>query len=222
MRLLLPFLSPLLLSASVSASADSNDASSSTTPDEPTPIGALWTAKWNASTLAPYTQHCHTKSSYSAKIYKLNELYPDLAKQAPQLKVFYNKQLYAGSWDGIDVHGVGRELMVMSVADLPYKVREWLKKESTQRHYSVQDDLVFFAPGAMYPILPLWVEPEEGDAEAGAAECEAVFEGLEGYAVEPADGRVIGKIAHESLGGKEVRFTVEAMKVRAREARDEL
>ncbi|USP77937.1 hypothetical protein yc1106_05211 [Curvularia clavata] len=219
MRLLLPLLSPLLLSVSASTSAEPQDASSSTPADEPTPVGALWAAKWNATTLAPYTQHCHAKSSYSAKIYKLNELYPDLAEQAPQLKVFYNRQLYAGSWDGIDVHGTGRELMVMSVADLPYKVREWLKKESTQRHYSVQDDLVFFAPGAIYPILPLWVEEAE---DAAGPECEGVFESLEAYANEPEDGKVIGKVRHEMLGGKDVKFTVEALKVTAKEGRDEL
>lgn len=219
MRLLLPLLSPLLLSVSASASAESQESSSST-PEEPTPVGALWTAKWNATTLAPYTQHCRSKSSYDAKIYKLNELYPDLAEQAPQLKVFYNRQLYAGSWDGVDVHGTGRELMVMSVADLPYKVREWLKKESTQRHYSVQDDLVFFAPGAIYPILPLWVEEAEDAAVAG--ECEGVFDGLESYSNEPADGKVIGKVTHENMGGKDVKFTVEALKVKAKDGRDEL
>ncbi|EUC41468.1 hypothetical protein COCMIDRAFT_106088 [Bipolaris oryzae ATCC 44560] len=210
----LPLLSPLLLSTSASASSDSTPPA-----DEPTPVGALWTAKWNDTTLAPYTQHCRSQSSYTAKIYKLNELYPDLAEQAPQLKVFYNKQLYAGSWDGIDVHGVGRELIAMHMTDVPYKVREWLKKESLQRHFSVQDDLVFFAPGAIYPLLPLWVDDAE---EEQGKECEGVFEGLERYSNEPGDGKVIGKVGHESLGDKEVRFTVEAMMVRTREARDEL
>lgn len=72
--------------------------------------------------------------------------------------MFYNKQLYPGSWEGIDKHGNDRELIKMDMTDLPWKVREWIKKESTQRHYSVHDDIVFFAPGAIYPILPLWVE----------------------------------------------------------------
>lgn len=65
------------------------------------------------------------------------------------------------------MHGGGRELIRMEVAELPYKVREWLKRTPTQRHFSVQDDEVFFAPGAIYPILPLWV----GDSEEGL-ECE--------------------------------------------------
>ena len=216
MRFLLPLLYPHLLSATATPTPDT------TTPpaDQPTPVGALWTAKWNDTTLAPYTQHCRSSSSYTAKIYKLNELYPDLAEQAPQLKVFYNKQLYAGSWDGIDVHGVGRELIAMHMTDVPYKVREWLKKESLQRHFSVQDDLVFFAPGAIYPLLPLWVEDVEEEEQGG--QCEGVFEGLERYSNELGDGKVVGKVRHESVGDKEVRFTVEAMVVRAREGRDEL
>ncbi|CAN9267860.1 unnamed protein product [Alternaria alternata] len=136
----------------------------------------------------------------------------------PQLKVFYNKQLYAGSWAGIDVHGTGRELIKMNMADMPYKVREWLKRESLQRHYSVQDDMVFFAPGAIYPILPLWVD----DADEGGEECEGVFDGLENYSNEPKDGAVIGKISHTNTGDKEVKFTVEALKVKAKDGRDEL
>lgn len=217
MRFLLPLL-PLILSASASSSSSSSSAESASTPtpDEPTPVGALWTAKWDDSTLKPFTQHCRTKSTYNAKIYKLNELYPDLQEQAPQLKVFYNKQLYAGSWNGIDVHGVGRELMLMNMADVPFKVREWLKRESLQRHFSIQDDLVFFAPGAIYPILPLWVEEDDEVSK----ECEGVFEELEKYSNEPADGKVIGKVSHMRTGDKEVRFTVEALQVKAKDAKE--
>ena len=141
-------------------------------------------------------------------------MYPDLEDQAPQLKVFYSGQLYAGSWDGIDVHGGGRELLRMNMADVPFKVREWLKKETKQKHYSVQDDEVFFAPGAIYPILPLWVEREDG--QKGEEGCEGVFEGLEQYSNEPEDGKVVGKVKHESAGEKEVRFTVEAMVVKSK------
>ncbi|KAG9376999.1 hypothetical protein A1F94_012599 [Pyrenophora tritici-repentis] len=69
----------------------------STTPaDEPTPVGALWAAKWDATTLSPYTQHCLTKTTHNAKIYKLSELYPDLEEQAPQLKVFLQRSAVRG------------------------------------------------------------------------------------------------------------------------------
>jgi hypothetical protein len=134
-------------------------------------------------------------------------VYPDLKEFAPDLKIFYNKQLYAGSWDGIDRHGNERELMRMDLHSMPYKVREWLKREKRQKHFSVQQDNVFFAPGAIYPILPLWVdEPEDGNLE-----CETVFDDLEAYSNEPEDGKVVGKVTHSEKGKGEVEFTVSAM-----------
>lgn len=59
--------------------------------------------------------------------------------------------------------------MRMEMVELPYKVREWLKRDGKQRHFSVQDGEVFFAPGAIYPILPLWVE------DADEMDCEGMF-----------------------------------------------
>ncbi|KAF1829541.1 hypothetical protein BDW02DRAFT_535995 [Decorospora gaudefroyi] len=219
----LSLLSPALLAVTAYAAENASSSSSAATGasaevDEPPPVGALWTAQWDTTTLQPYTQHCRNKNTYHAKIYKLSEMYPDLEEQAPQLKVFYHKQLYAGSWNGIDVHGTGRELIKMDMADVPYKVREWLKRESLQRHFSVQDDAVFFAPGAIYPILPLWVD----DAEEAGLVCDGVFDDLENYSNEPKDGAVIGKVTHTNTGEKEVKFTVEAMQVKAKAGKDEL
>ncbi|KAI8941907.1 hypothetical protein NX059_000021 [Plenodomus lindquistii] len=166
---LLTLLPPALLALTTHAIDEPPAASPPT--EDPTPIAQLWTATWNTTTLTPYTTSCHQKTTYKTPIYTLSTLYPDLASAAPQLKVFYNKQLYAGSWDGIDVHGGGRELIKMSMADLPGKVRQWLKENGTQRHFSVQGDEVYFAPGAIYPILPLWVEGEEQEA----GECDGEF-----------------------------------------------
>ncbi|EAT79693.1 hypothetical protein HBI56_151390 [Parastagonospora nodorum] len=198
-------LSTALLAATTFAAEDSpNESAASPSPD-PTPAGALWSAKWDTADLQPYQRKCLNRNTYTAKIYKLSELYPDLKEFAPDLKIFYNKQLYAGSWSGHDAHGEKRELMRMSTSSLPYKVREWLKKTPKQKHFNVQDDNVFFAPGAIYPILPLWVdEPED-------AECEDVFDDLDLYSNEPADGKVVGKLSHTYDEDKEVTFTVEAM-----------
>jgi hypothetical protein len=155
-----------LLATTVFASTDSPEGKTSAA--DPTPTGALWTATWNTTTLSPYTPLCHTTTTHRATLYKLSQLYPDLESYAPQLKVFYNKQQYPGSWSGIDKHGNERELLMMELGSLPRKVREWIGRESTQRHYSVHDGedvegdgVVFFAPGAVYPILPLWVEDRE-------------------------------------------------------------
>jgi hypothetical protein len=100
--------------------------------------------------------------------------------------------------------------MRMDLASMPYKVREWMKRDKTQKHYSVQDDNVFFAPGAIYPILPLWVD----DADEGGLECEDAFDDLENYANEPRDGAVVGKVTHSEAGKGEVDFTVEALVVK--------
>ncbi|KAF2845559.1 hypothetical protein T440DRAFT_264093 [Plenodomus tracheiphilus IPT5] len=218
---LLTLLPIALLAASTHALDDPSPPSPSPSRD-PIPVGQLWTAQWTPTSLSPFSTHCHSTTTYTTSIYKLSELYPDLKDAAPQLKVFYNKQLYAGSWGGIDVHGVGRELIRMPMTELPYKVREWLKRNGSQRHYSVQGDEVFFAPGAIYPILPLWVDDAEGN------ECEGVFDDLENYSNEPRDGAVIGKVQHTNTGEKEVKFTVEAMLVKKKsdaegeEGRDEL
>lgn len=102
-------------------------------------------------------------------------MYPTLKDWAAELKVFYHNQHYPGSWNGEDKHGNDRELLKSSLEDLPFAVREWLKKEEgKQRHFSVQDGVVFFAPGAIYPILPLWVEESDGE-DSEINECEGTF-----------------------------------------------
>ena len=57
----------------------------------------------------------------------------------------------------------------MEKTDLPATVREWIKNEK-QKHFSVLGDVVLFTPGAMYPILPLWVEEPEDEANLGDCE----------------------------------------------------
>ncbi|KAJ4343713.1 hypothetical protein N0V95_006543 [Ascochyta clinopodiicola] len=200
---------PMLATAIAASDASSSSSSAAATPEDPTPIGALWTSTWTASTLSPFSQSCLTRTTHRGALYKLSQLYPDLEVFAPQLKVFYNAQAYPGSWSGIDAHGNERELIKMDMQDLPWKVREWIKANGTQRHYSVHDDVVFFAPGAIYPILPLWVEGDESG-------CEGVFDGLEAYSNEPRDGAVIGKVTNVQ-NGEEVEFTVEALRVKLRD-----
>lgn len=149
--------------AESASSSSSSAASASPSADEPTPVGQLWTGQWKDSDLKSYTQQCHSKTTHKAQIYKLGEMYPALKTWAPELKVFYHRQHYPGSWEGVDVHGNDRELLKMDYDQLPFAVREWLTRNPKQRHFSVQDDVVFFAPGAIYPILPLWVDEAESD-----------------------------------------------------------
>ena len=108
--------------------------------------------------------------------------------------------------------------MHIPLSSLPYKMRTWLKQNPNQKHFSVQDADVFFAPGALYPILPLWVE-EPGDA---APECEDVFDSLDAYATDAGDGKVLAKVTHNMTGKHDVVFTVEGVVVRGKEGREEL
>ncbi|OAK97328.1 hypothetical protein IQ06DRAFT_43313 [Phaeosphaeriaceae sp. SRC1lsM3a] len=218
-------LSTLLPAAVLAATSYAEEPAASSTPvKDPPTAGEVWKPKWDTVGLQPYTQHCLNRNTYTANIYKLSErtsslnilayrfrltmaVYPDLKEFAPDLKIFYNKQLYAGSWDGVDHHGTKRELMRMDLNEMPYKVREWLKRETKQKHFSIQDNNVFFAPGAIYPILPLWVD----EPDTNNLDCEDVFDDLELYSSEPADGKVVGKLTHSDKGKKEVQFTVEAL-----------
>lgn len=216
--------------------------SPSTPETDPPPPASLWTSTWTPTSLSPYTLHCHTTTTHTTPIYSLSALYPDLAAAAPQLKVFFNKQVYAGSWDGIDVHGGGRELIAMAWPRVPRAVRRWIERNKEQKQFSVQDGQVYFAPGAMYPMLPLWADGGEWEGEErGECEgkfgfalrgslgalvnslglicvfvcvCVGVFEDLDRYANEPRDGAVIAKVVHAKTGAKEVTFTVEAMLVK--------
>jgi hypothetical protein len=109
--------------------------------------------------------------------------------------------------------------MKMPYEDLPFSVREWLVRNPKQRHFSVQDDVVFFAPGAIYPLLPLWVD----EAEGALGECEGLFDDLENYSNELKDGAVVGRMSHKKKGENEVEVTIEAFQVvKAERERDEL
>ncbi|PVI06400.1 hypothetical protein DM02DRAFT_17073 [Periconia macrospinosa] len=187
---------------------------------EPTPVGQLWAAQWEDADLesSSYTKSCQSASTYKAAIYRLSEMYPALKTWAAELKVFYHKQHYPGSWEGEDVHGEGRALLKMDVEELPFAVREWLKKNPKQRHFSVQDDVVFFAPGAIYPIAPLWVEEPAATDKGSAGECEGVYGNLENYSATPKDGAVLGRVSHQATGKNEVEFKVEAFQVKGGKA----
>jgi hypothetical protein len=107
------------------------------------------------------------------------------------------------------------------VANEWYKYR--LTQHPKQRHFNVQEDVVFFAPGAIYPIAPLWVEEPAGESKGALGECEGVFEDLENYSAMPKDGVVLGRVTHEMKGKNEVEFKVEAFQIKKKgDAKDEL
>jgi len=73
---LLTLLPTVLLAATTYATEDSSSSSaaaSSAAANDPTPAGALWTAKWDTVGLQSYQQHCLNRNTYTAKVYKLSE-----------------------------------------------------------------------------------------------------------------------------------------------------
>jgi hypothetical protein len=165
---------PLLAAATAAHASSAPENTATASPpasDDPPPAGALWTSTWDATTLASYTQSCRATSTFRAQIFKLAALYPDLEAYATGLKRFYANTHYPGSWAGHDAHGMERELLKMEVAALPARVRTWMEKEEgEQKWYSVQGKTVFFAPGAVYPLVPLWVD-------AKGEECQGELQG---------------------------------------------
>ncbi|KAF2498090.1 hypothetical protein BU16DRAFT_333872 [Lophium mytilinum] len=213
------FLSTAALLATTLASEDPDPSPASELASESSPSAAdadpsPWASLWTPSSLSAYTTPCRASTTFKTEIYTLAEMYPTLKTWAPELKVFYNKVEYPGSWDGVDLHGEKRELLKMQLADVPEGVRTWLREHEFQRRYSVQGDVVFFAPGAMYPLLPLWVD------EPGNSVCEGAFEDLENYGRELTDGGVVASVSHRSSGKNEVEITIEAMLLKLKEEKD--
>lgn len=104
---------------------------------------------------------------------------------ADAIPFFFGGRPFPGSWEGVDHKGAAREVMKMDWADVPGAVRGWIREkqggepESDERYLfgvyegaeggervkgikklgeGSEDGLVvFFAAGALYEILPLWV-----------------------------------------------------------------
>ncbi|KAF1995468.1 hypothetical protein P154DRAFT_500119 [Amniculicola lignicola CBS 123094] len=217
---LLTLLSPALFAACALA-ADPDASPSESAVPEYTPLGQTWSPKWKAADLSSYTKRCESAASFKASIYTLGQMYPELKTFAPELKVFYHRQHYPGSWDGVDKHGNDRELIKMDFDTVPFGVKEWIAK-TKQRRYSVQEEVVFFAPGAMYSLLPHWVPESE---EKG---CDGLFDDLENYSAELEDGKVVATLEYKRIGKHDLEFTIEAFQVKKKaeekkvEEKDEL
>lgn len=71
--------------------------------------------------------------------------------------------------------------------------------------------VAIFAPGAIYPVLPLWV--------AGSSSCKDTLLDLSKYAAEPRDGSVVGWPQNkEADDDKKMEFVVKARALKAKES----
>lgn len=123
---------------------------------------------------------CLAVSSFPAKQYTAADLrrpYPDgLEAWAPMLEHSVEDRTYPGGWEGDELKGDDKLLLLMELTDVPATVRAFVEHKdmdghSAKRwHFSVLDKpgaapdsaaagdkVMIFAPGALYDILPLWV-----------------------------------------------------------------
>jgi hypothetical protein len=130
---------------------------------------------------------CINTVNFKAKQYKLSDLQkepPDgLLPWAGEIDYILHSRMYPGSWDGANIHGDKRDVAIMEYKDVPQPVKKWIEnqrqiedaekqtwfhvwekkgkeppKAGEEAHVSKDEDKVlFFAPGQLYDILPLWV-----------------------------------------------------------------
>jgi len=122
---------------------------------------------------------CRASVTFWGEQYTMGELSTAAGLPYPDETITYFKShLYPGSWDGVDKKGENREVIIMNYYTVPKPVREWVEqqeREATSNSHSDQPKqgwigvydkpkdndpthkVIIFAPGAIYPILPLWV-----------------------------------------------------------------
>lgn len=157
-----------------------------------------WTNPFQTSSPPPgFEAACTAARTFPATQHMVQDLGEEpplgLAPWADAVKFFFGGRPFPGSWEGIDHKGAAREIVKMRWADVPGKVRAWIRerqgadKENDERYlFAVYegaeggervkeikklDDgggeeglVVLFAAGALYEILPLWVA-EGSDCE---------------------------------------------------------
>lgn len=152
--------------------------------------GFRWARPWpdDGSPLQGFIIPCKAAGSFVATQYKVSELYknpPDgLSPWASQLNLLFNSRAYPGSWDGVNLHGDNRDMVMMEYKDVPIPVQNWVEKElsdeigSKKRFMGVyrkpkegessvapgdisslpaEEKVLIIAPGEFYEILPLFV-----------------------------------------------------------------
>ena len=63
----------------------------------------------------------------------------------------------------MDPHLLDRTLLLMRVSDVPPSAMEFMREEK-EGVFAVFENVVIFAPGGVYGILPLWVADDSSCA----------------------------------------------------------
>ncbi|KAL8306759.1 hypothetical protein RB593_005600 [Gaeumannomyces tritici] len=182
---------------------DSSSSSSSTTTTSPSRI--------NRDVPGGFHVSCSATATFRARQYTAADLpdpYPERGL-APWAEALRRSALdgtgsaaYPGGWDGDELHGGERVLLLMELTDVPPTVRAFVEHDGVDGysgrrwHFGVHDKpgapegtaaagdkVMIFAPGALYDILPLWV--------ADSSRCRIQLVDLEKYVTHAAHNRVI-------------------------------
>jgi len=151
-----------------------------------------WSRSWpsDGSPLNGFDVPCEHEVDYRATQYQLSDLKlqppKGIAPWATELNDLFTSRAYPGSWDGVNLHGDHREVIMFEYKDVPELVRDYIDEQlrdpdaSRRRFFGVYEKLkkgikkelkegeageeipiehkvLFIAPGELYSFLPLWV-----------------------------------------------------------------
>lgn len=72
-------------------------------------------------------KHIEEFHAHQIKMADIREPFPDgLAPWADAVEAFFDPRTYPGGWDGANLKGTNRDLLVMEYKDVPRAVREWI------------------------------------------------------------------------------------------------
>ncbi len=139
----------------------------------------------DGSTPAGFEAACEATGTFYAREHTLRDHMTAPPKGfmpwADALKPLFGGRPFPGSWDGQDAHGTMRTILVMEYSEVPDEVKDWIEQEphSLFGVYDKPDEegatvsvpakpratkedkgdgqVMVFAAGALYEILPLWV-----------------------------------------------------------------
>lgn len=94
-----------------------------------------WTGPFpsDMSELIGFDVLCHAKSKFKGQQYKFADLHrplPDgLGPWGDAIERLGRSRAYPGSWDGTNLKGQDRDIIMMEYSDIPNAVREWIEAE---------------------------------------------------------------------------------------------
>ncbi|KAI6596019.1 hypothetical protein MCOR06_002686 [Pyricularia oryzae] len=106
--------------------------------------GWRWEKPWphDDSPLMQFDELCRASATFPARQYKLSDLDADPAARAyaPAVRDLATGRVYPGSWDGVNVKGPRRDVLLVDWARVPRLARGWIRaqletEDGRSRHF---------------------------------------------------------------------------------------